>query len=51
MTRLKFLGRIKPDESVDVVLRFRPGATELEFELVRDGKTCSAGHLRFEVGG
>jgi 3-hydroxymyristoyl/3-hydroxydecanoyl-(acyl carrier protein) dehydratase len=47
MSRLKFTGRIKPGETIDVVLSARAQAAVVDFSLKRDGMVCSAGSLSF----
>lgn len=50
MTRLKFLGRIQPDQDVDVVLSWQPDSPSLDFALMRGDTTCAGGRLTFEAG-
>ncbi|HEU4420288.1 MAG TPA: hypothetical protein VFT55_15230, partial [Planctomycetota bacterium] len=42
---MKFLARIAPGDTVDVMLRWDDQRTQLEFEITRDGVRCSAGRV------
>lgn len=50
LSRLKFLGRIQPGETVEVALSYKPDEPALEFVLRRGETICAAGHVSFERG-
>jgi acyl-coenzyme A synthetase/AMP-(fatty) acid ligase/3-hydroxymyristoyl/3-hydroxydecanoyl-(acyl carrier protein) dehydratase len=47
VTRLKFLDRIKPGDSIRLLLSWKLGATDVEFRIMRDQTTCAAGRMTF----
>lgn len=47
VTRLKFLDRIKPGDDIRLQLSWKPGASDVEFRIMREATTCAAGRLTF----
>lgn len=48
MVRLKFLGRIRAEDTVEITLRRAADSPSVQFQLCRDGKLCAVGTLEFE---
>jgi acyl-coenzyme A synthetase/AMP-(fatty) acid ligase len=48
--RLKFLGRIVPDDRLELELRWKEDEASVDFVLSRGDKICSGGHILFEGG-
>jgi 3-hydroxymyristoyl/3-hydroxydecanoyl-(acyl carrier protein) dehydratase len=48
LSRLKFLERIAPGQTVDVVLTGRPGEASFEFAIRREQTVCTSGRVTFQ---
>jgi hypothetical protein len=46
--RLKFLGRIVPDDLLELELNWNEGEQTVDFALLRRDKVCSGGRILFE---
>lgn len=49
--RLKFLGRIVPDDLLELELKWNEGEQTVDFALLRRDKVCSGGRILFEEPG
>jgi acyl-coenzyme A synthetase/AMP-(fatty) acid ligase len=43
ISRMKFTGRIGPDDEITVSLRWKPDSTTTRFSILKDGQSCSSG--------
>lgn len=46
--RLKFLGRIVPDDRLELILRWTAGEPAVDFSVARGDKVCSGGRILFD---